>query len=213
MICGIVENDPDFAAALKAELDSIAQVSQVRLWSSGEEFWRGAWRKLDLCLIDPGLPGISGIELIELIRAENGEFPCIVISALNDEMTIVRAIESGAEGYIWKGELRNLAEVIKIVLEGGAVISPSIAVRLMHSLRKRSPRVDLMQSLSTRELQVFKAIAEGRTAAQTAALFGTTEGTVRNQIKSIYKKLTVRNRVELMKAAARYGLLDPNSGQ
>ncbi len=208
MICGVVENDPKFAAALKAELELVSAVRQVRLWNSGEAFWRGGWRKLDLCLIDPGLPGIGGIELIELIRAEGGEFPCIVISALNDETTIVRAIESGAEGYIWKGELRNLAEVIEIVMGGGAVISPSIAVRLMHSLRKRSPRVDLLQSLSTREMQVFQAIAEGRTPAQTAALFGTTEGTVRNQIKSIYKKLAVRNRVELMKAAARYGLLD-----
>lgn len=208
MICGIIENDREFAPMLKARLQSLPEIRQVHVWNLAESFWRAKWKQLDLCFVDLGLPGISGIELIGRIRAEGAEFPCIVISALNDDNSIVCAIEAGADGYIWKGELQNLTDVVQIVRDGGAIISPSIAVRLLRSLRKRSPSVPLAQVLSDREIQVFQCIAEGRTPRQVSALFGTTEGTVRNQIKSIYRKLEVKNRVELMKTAASYDLLE-----
>jgi DNA-binding NarL/FixJ family response regulator len=208
MNCGIVENDAEFARKLKAELEALHGISRVGVWRSGEEFWRDPQKEnLDLCLVDLGLPGISGIELIGLLRAENMSVPCVVISALSDEDTIVQAIETGASGYIWKGDLRNLGEVVQIIKDGGAIISPSIAVRLMHALRKRSPALALSEILSAREIQVFQSIAEGMTPRQVANLLGTTEGTVRNQIKSIYKKIEVNNRVDLMKAAVKYGLL------
>jgi len=207
MICGVIENDRRFAQALKNQLEALPETRRVQVWNTAETFWRSSWKTLDLCFVDLGLPGINGVELIERLRAKAAAFPCIVISALNDENTIVSAIEAGADGYIWKGELQSLAEVVQIVGEGGAIISPSIAVRLLHSLRSRSPAVSLPQILSDREIQVFQSIAEGRTPRQVSLLFGTTEGTVRNQIKSIYRKLEVRNRVELMKTAARYDLL------
>ncbi|MBL8021181.1 MAG: response regulator transcription factor [Leptospirales bacterium] len=213
MNCGIVENDCEFAATLKARLLALPDISQVHVWNLAETFWRASWKDLDLCFVDLGLPGISGTELIGRLRAASAAFPCIVVSALNDDNSIVGAIEAGAAGYIWKGDLQNLAEVIQIVNDGGAIISPSIAVRLLHSLRKRSPSVPLPEILSNREIQIFQSIAEGRTPRQVSALFGTTEGTVRNQIKSIYKKLEVKNRVELMKSAARYDLLGEESSR
>jgi len=206
MNCGIIENDRQFADLLKTHLQSLPEIRHINVWNMAESFWRAKWKQLDLCFIDLGLPGISGTELIARIRAEGIAFPCIVISALNDDNSIVGAIEAGADGYIWKGDLQNLADVVQIVRDGGAIISPSIAVRLLRSLRKRSPSVPLAQILTDREIQVFQCIAEGRTPRQVSALFGTTEGTVRNQIKSIYKKLEVKNRVELMKTAASYDL-------
>lgn len=209
MICGVVENDRNFARTLKEELEALPEIHEVHVWHQAEVFWRSKWRALDLCFVDLGLPGISGTELIALIRGEGAEFPCVVISALNDDESIVSAIEAGADGYIWKGDLQNLADVVQIVKDGGAVISPSIAVRLLRSLRKRTPPVPLSQILSDRELQVFQSIAEGRTARQVAGLLGTTEGTVQNQVKSIYRKLEVKSRVELMRTAARYDWIRP----
>ncbi len=208
MNCAIIENDAVFSEKLKAELRSLPDIAEVSVWHSGEEFWRDPQKqKMDLCFVDLGLPGISGVELIGLLRAEGFSVPCIVISALSDEETIVNAIEAGASGYIWKGDLRSLGEVVQTIQEGGAIISPSIAVRLIQALRKRSPAQALSDLLSAREIQVFQSIAEGMTPRQVAALLGTTEGTVRNQIKSIYKKTQVNNRVDLMKAAVKYGLL------
>lgn len=207
MICGIVENDLTFAQTLKRKLQALPGIGKVHIWNSGETFWRAKWKQLDLCFVDLGLPGISGTELISRVRAESATFGCIVISALNDDDSIVGAIEAGAEGYIWKGDLQNLGDVVQIVKDGGAIISPSIAVRLLRSLRSKSPVIPLPHILSDREIQVFQSIAEGRTPRQVSALFGTSEGTVRNQIKSIYRKLEVRSRVELMKRAVRYDLL------
>lgn len=208
MKCAIIENDAEFSEKLQTELKNIPGISHAGVWRSGEEFFRDPQKRhMDLCLVDLGLPGISGVELIGLLRAEDNEVPCIVVSALADEDMIVKAIEAGASGYIWKGDLRSLGEVIQTVREGGAVISPSIAVRLMHALRRRSPVRELTEILSAREIQVFQSIAEGMTPRQVASVLGTSEGTVRNQIKSIYKKIQVNNRVDLMKAAARYGLL------
>ncbi len=207
MICGIVENDPQYAADLRRELLSSGAVKKVQIWPTGEQFWRSNRSQLRLCFVDIGLPGISGIDLIALLRAHDEALPCIVISALHDDETIIRAIEAGAEGYIWKGDLRNVAEALRIVDQGGAIITPAIAVRLLHNIRARSRGARLQKHLTDREMQVFVGIAEGRNPAQVGALLGTSEGTVRNQIKSIYRKLAVRNRVELMRAAARFGLL------
>lgn len=207
MICGVIENDRDFAEHMTAEVLRMPDTTVLH-WESGESFWRDPERRrLDMCFVDLGLPGISGIDVIGLLQEESPSLPCVVISALHDDEAIVSAVESGACGYIWKGELKNIPETIEIISSGGALISPSIAVRLLQSVRKRKPAPKLPDLLSPRETQVFQSITEGMTPRQVALTLHTSEGTVRNQIKSIYRKLRISNRVEMMQTARRYGLI------
>ncbi len=132
-----------------------------------------------------------------------------MISSLQTDDAIFSALRNGASGYIWKSELDSLHDTIQTLLEGGSVISPSIAAKVLLSFRKPQTNLDPgvgVEVLTPRERQILELIVEGDSPHQIASLFGTTVGTVRQQIKTIYKKLQVNTRVQMVKKARQFGI-------
>ncbi|MCG6142288.1 response regulator transcription factor [Leptospira mtsangambouensis] len=204
---GIIEDNIDFLQSLCGVLKQNSHLNLVT-WNSAEDFWAsGQSREWDLLILDIGLPGMSGIDVLKTYHTVESR-KSLVISALQTDDAIFSALRNGASGYIWKSELDSLPETIQTILEGGSVISPSIAAKVLLSFRKPQTTSDPsgVEVLTPRERQILELIVEGDNPSQIASLFGTTVGTVRQQIKAIYKKLQVNTRVQMLKKARQFGI-------
>ncbi|TGK49850.1 response regulator transcription factor [Leptospira bouyouniensis] len=211
---GIFEDNLDYLNSLLEVLKKEESIT-ISTWNSAEAFYSNPPKgELNLLVLDIGLPGESGIDVLKKYHTIETR-KSLVISSLQTDDVIFSAIKNGASGYIWKSELDSLLETIQTILEGGSVISPSIATKVLLAFRK--PELNQKQSphpkkesgleiLSPRERQILELIIEGDSPQQIAQLFGTTLGTVRQQIKTIYKKLQVNTRVQMLKKARLFGI-------
>ena len=154
----------------------------------------------DMILLDIGLPDISGIDAVSLIKNKNPEAKICILSIFQDEKLVFEAIKRGALGYILKTDTSNIKDLILQLLNGGAVLTQSIAMQFVHYFQKKEEgkKKETCEVLTLRENQILDHIINGKNTKMIAGLFGTSEGTVRNQIKSIYKKLHVSGRVDLI---------------
>ncbi len=192
---GLIE---DNAAYRQYVQESLQPDYDVHAWATGELFLSDpAADSMKILLVDLELPHMCGIELIRHVRARGKETPCLVVSSLGAESKIVEAIEAGAMGYVLKSDDASLRDAVATILAGGAIASSTIMVRLVQSFQKR--RAGWRALLSDREAQVVDLLMEGRSRADVARVLGTSEQTVKTQIASIYRKLQVNNRVELIR--------------
>ncbi len=154
----------------------------------------------DVTLMDLQLPKMSGIEAIRLIRAEASEARIIVLTMYHGDEDIYQALEAGATTYLLKDTLsRDLIRIIRDVHAGGRPIPHEIA----DSLARRLPQ----SSVTPREREVLKAMAEGMRNKEIAAALGITEETVHAHVKNIFFKLNVRDRTAALTAAIRRGII------
>jgi len=193
---GIVEDDSIFRGHLT---DLLSPSYQILAWSTAEQFIADPHAlELDLVCVDLELPHMSGLDLLRWIaKNQDKRTPSLVISSLGSERQIVEAIEAGAMGYVFKSDDHSLLEAVSTVLAGGALVSSTIMMRLVQSFQARGKN-SWRSRVSEREAQIVDLLMEGRSRAETASLLKTSEQTVKSQIASIYRKLQVSNRVELI---------------
>lgn len=164
----------------------------------------------DLLILDIGLPDGSGLELIAKLGATRPAMPILIISVLQDRETVVQALRAGASGYIVKDSLpEDIRSTIESTLRGEVVLTPRIASYLLQTLRaKQAPEAAQHAiALTPRELDVLWGIAKGLTYAEIAITLGVSSKTVPSYVKSIYRKLDVRNRSEAVFEAHRQNLI------
>jgi DNA-binding NarL/FixJ family response regulator len=164
----------------------------------------------DLVLMDIGLPGMNGIEATtELLRRCPG-VKVVILSMYDDENSVVGAIRSGARAFVLKkASSSELLDALRAVARGGSYLSSQVSDRLLARIqrgdldtRERSP----LQTLSPRELQVLRLVAEGKTSKDIAALLNLGLQTVRSYRKTMMKKLGVNNVAGLTQLALAAGL-------
>ncbi len=199
----IVEDDSLFRSKL---MELLNEVGILVAFKNAEEFLRDENPPFNLAFVDVGLPGMNGVELVAILAQNQPDLKIVMLTAMDSEETIFRCIKAGAVGYLHKTDLSNLVDVARTVLEGGGVMSPSIAIRVMNSFKAdRSGTLEI--PLTARERQVLDQLVNGYAAREIADLFKTAEDTVRSQIKSIYRKLQVNSRVQLVRKAIDLGFL------
>lgn len=192
---GIVEDDAAFRQHL---VDLLSPQYSVRAWASAELFIADeAGRSLNILCVDLELPNMNGVDLLRWMHQNHYAMPSLVISSLGSEKRIVEAIEAGAMGYVFKSDEHSLLDAVATVLAGGAIVSSTIMMRLLQSFQARG-KSSWRSRVTEREAQIVDLLMEGRSRAETANLLGTSEQTVKSQIASIYRKLQVSNRVELI---------------
>jgi DNA-binding NarL/FixJ family response regulator len=193
-------------AILCGELEALPEIKRVYSWTSAEDFWRDRkGRGLDVLFLDIRLPAMDGVELAGMVSERNTDTNIVMLSSLNADGPIFQALRNGACGYILKEEFRDIPATVRTILAGGAIITPTIAVRVLGSFRKSGPIKDAR--LTPRETEILEFMVKGNTLPETAEHLGTSLHTVRSQAKSIYAKLNVHNRAQLARAAAASGLL------
>src|SRR5215813_1054405 len=165
----------------------------------------------DMVLMDIGLPGLNGVETTAEILRYHPECKIVILSMYDDENSVVSAIRSGARGFILKkASDSDLLEALRMVSRGAAYLSPQVSDRLLARIQKgdlqsKAPNAAL-ETLSPREVQVLRLVAEGKTSKEIATLLDLREQTVRSYRKTMMKKLGVNNVAGLTQLALATGL-------
>ena len=160
--------------------------------------------KPDVAVVDISLKGGNGLELIKNIKASHPNLPILVLSMHDESLYAERALRAGSLGYIMKEEAAESVLVgIRKVLKGEVVLSDKMQVRLLHrlvsgSLKQGSSPID---TLSDRELEVFRMIGEGRSTRQIAEELHLSVRTVEAYREYIKDKLNLKNATELVQHA------------
>ncbi|MCZ8239963.1 MAG: response regulator transcription factor [Leptospiraceae bacterium] len=203
---GILENDEYFLGELKERLSSLGNISEILTWNSAENFFRDANHKnIDILFLDIMLPGMNGIDVVNILSEKNKELKVIMLTNMNSDEMIFNSIKNGALGYLLKSELGQMDEIIKVVIEGGATITPTIALRVFANYRK--PRSTHSFNLTDREKQILELLVKGKTVTSLAKFLDLSEHTVHGYVKTIYKKLQVHNRSELALKVQEFSIL------
>ncbi|MSV34254.1 MAG: response regulator transcription factor [Bryobacterales bacterium] len=163
-----------------------------------------------LVLMDIGLPGLNGVETTAEILRHHPECKVVILSMYDDENSVVGAVRSGARGFVLKNVSDNdLLEALRVVANGGAYLSPQVSDRLLTRIQKgdlECKQDSALDSLSPREVQVLRLVADGKTSKEIATLLVLSEQTVRSYRKTMMKKLGVNNVAGLTQLALSTGL-------
>jgi DNA-binding NarL/FixJ family response regulator len=165
--------------------------------------------KPDVAVIDLSMPEIDGLEVITRLTPEFPDLPIIVLTMHVENQYVVRAIEAGARGYITKQSApEQLVRAIRKVHAGHHYLTDdageALALRVAKGKQNRTP----LESLSTRELQVFRRLAMGHTNREIAAAYNISIKTVDTYRSRLLKKLELRNNAELSRFAMQNGLTE-----
>lgn len=202
---GLVENDVEFLESVTQRISTMNRVRIVRTWGSAEECLRDRRRRdLDILFLDIVLPYMNGVDLAREVSRQNPDIKIIMLTNMNSDGLIFDSIKNGALGYVLKSELGDIEQIIEVVADGGAMITPTIALRVVSSFRKIQPRGP---HLTHRERQVLELLVRGKKVTDVAQFLDLTMNTVQGYIKEIYKKLNVHSRMELAQKADELALL------
>lgn len=168
----------------------------------------------DVALIDLGLPDGDGSELITYLKSQSLT-KVLVITVFGDRLTVQRAIESGADGYLVKdSHPERITSAIKDVARGGAPVSASVTPHLVSLARKEGFRGPVTSEesraappLTVREIELLELFAKGLSYKEAAECLGLSRHTVADYVKSVYRKLSVNSRSEAVFEAVHYNLI------
>jgi DNA-binding NarL/FixJ family response regulator len=171
-----------------------------------------------LVLMDIGLPGLDGVQATAEILRVHPECRIVILSMFDDENSVMAAIKAGARAFLLKrASDTDLVEALRMVAAGGMYLSPHVSDRLLARIQKGDlearPPGSVVESLSPRELQVLRLVADGKTSKEIAVLLDLREQTVRSYRKTMMKKLGVSNVAALTQLALAQGLTPATRAQ
>ena len=195
--------------ALLSLCDDLEVVGEA---ADGQEAIEAA-RRLDpdVVLMDINMPGLGGLEATPAIHRENPRAKILVLTQYDDREYVARFLKSGASGYILKKAAGSeLASAVRAVHRGGLVLDPSLARSMLSpSAEHPSPGSgdERYGSLTEREKQVLKLVAEGNSNKEVAQVLGISVKTAMSHRERVMQKLDIHNRTELVKFALRQGVI------
>lgn len=164
--------------------------------------------KPDIVVLDLSIQGTNGIELMKSIRALHPSLPALMVSMHDESIYAERALRAGARGYVMKAApSEKVIDAIRRVLGGGIYLSEAIGGRLLDTfLNGRSTNVgsSTVEQLSDREIEVFRAVGEGRGTREIARTLFLSVKTVETHRAHIKEKLQLKTAPELVRAAVEW---------
>ncbi len=159
---------------------------------------------VDLVVVDISLPDRSGLDLIRELKALDPRIRTLAVSSHDEKVYAERVLRAGARGYLMKDLAPDrLLSAVEEVLGGGVFFSPAMTSRLMEALSGAKPSSPV-SGLTDRELEVFRAIGEGRTSREISGLLGVSVRTIDAHRTHIKDKLRLRDAAELTYEAIRW---------
>lgn len=164
----------------------------------------------DLILLDLNMPEMNGIEALKKLREENVSSRIIIFTVSDHEDDVVEALRAGADGYLLKDmEPLDMIDQLKQAALGKMVISDKLTTLLARALRSQKPQAQSKpdyDSLTPRERDILKLIADGLSNKMIGRRLDISDGTVKVHVKHLLKKLNLRSRVEVAVWAVEEGL-------
>lgn len=196
-----IEKDMEVSAAVGNGLEVIRAVRK---------------KKPDVILMDIRMPEMDGVVCTQIIKENYPEIKVIILTTFDDEEYVFNALKYGASGYLLKGiSTKELTEAIRKVYHGSAMINGDIASKVVKLFSKMAQsnmtiKVDTAQSakLKQTEWQLIALIGRGLSNKEIAGKLNLSEGTVRNGLSSILKKLDLRDRTQLAIWAVQAGVVN-----
>ncbi|MEV2238067.1 response regulator transcription factor [Micromonospora sp. NPDC049891] len=160
-------------------------------------------RRPDVVLMDLRLPGGDGVEATTRILTESPQTRVVVLTTYETDGDILRAVEAGAAGYLLKDVARaDLITAVRTAARGGTVLTPSVATRLLHQVRRPA-----RGTLSAREVEVLRLVGQGLSNAEIGRELHISEATVKTHLLRTFNKLDVSDRTAAVTTAMAAGLL------
>lgn len=175
-----------------------------------------AHKDIDVILMDIEMPEMDGIQATFEVKNLYPHIKVLILTVFDDDDKIFRAIQNGASGYLLKEETpETIFNSIKIVTEGGATMSPSIAAKILNLLSqaelKKQEQVKNKSpedfDLSTREIEVLEKLKAGKDYKEIASDLFISPSTVRKHIENIYLKLQVHNKMQAVQKAIEHKII------
>jgi DNA-binding NarL/FixJ family response regulator len=168
-------------------------------------------KRTDLILMDIEMPNQNGIETTKLVKQKYPQIKIIMLTVFDDDENIFNAIQAGADGYLLKETPpKDLYDAIVQTLEGGAVMTPSIAMKTLKLLRHpliTPPENQEEITLTAREIEVLEQLSKGLPYTAIAENLFISPSTVRRHTENIYQKLQVHSKIEAVEMAKRNRLI------
>ncbi|MFD8483241.1 response regulator [Kitasatospora sp. NPDC059673] len=194
----ILETQPDLQVVGEAA-DGIATVEAARAL------------RPDVALVDVRMPRMDGLEVVRQLCGPTADpqVKVVVVTTFDLDEYVYPALRGGASGFLLKRSgPALLIEAVRAAMAGDSLISPSVTVRLLqHVTGRRAESTPLTEPLTTREQEITREVAAGRTNADIAAALFISPGTVKTHVAHIQRKLGVRNRVGIAMRAFELGYL------
>lgn len=204
----IIEDHAMMAQGLLAALRDVADIEVVGLagtLADGEQVV--ASHAPDVLVTDFRLPDGDAPDAITRLAHRAPGVRVLVVSAMNDYRSVVRAVEAGAAGYLLKDQLFDeLVSGIRAVHDGERAIAPSLVPTLLGQF---APSGGVGARLTRRELEVLQLMAHGLTNAEVAIRLNVSLNTVRNHIQSVISRLGAHSKLEAVTIGLRQGIIQP----
>ena len=206
---GVVDDDPDLREALKLLFDVTPGYRCAGVWGSVEEALRSAGRaKPQVLLLDVNLPGRSGAEAVGDLAAILGDAPVLMLTVQEDDEKIFESLCRGASGYLLKRTPPDrLLEAVREAHGGGAPLSPEIARKALRLFQKFPSPGTVDAVLNEQERRFLSLLAEGLSYQGAADRMVVSINTVRNYVRSVYRKLQVSSRSAAVSRALKSGII------
>lgn len=208
---GLVDDNPTLLRNISQNLAIFNEVQVLFTAGSGlDALEKLNYDKPDLLLMDIEMPGMDGIETTRRIKELFPEIKIMMLSVLDREDKIFEAIKAGASGYLTKDEKpAKIVSAIEELMEGGAPMSPIIAMKTLQILRNQEvvgQKTETYQSpkefnLTKREIEILEKVTAGLTYNQIADQLFISAKTARKHIENIYQKLHVHSKLEAVAVA------------
>jgi two-component system response regulator NreC len=173
--------------------------------NGGEAIEKAAELRPDVVLMDIGMPGFSSFEATRQIRKNRPETKVLYLTMYDDEDYLVEGMESGGSGYVLKDcPAPQLLSAVRDVHRGGSFLSPRMLSQLVDDFRSRiksANRLPRFATLTAREKQVLKLLAEGRSVKEIACDLNLSVKTVEAHKFNLMRKLDIHNKAQLVQYA------------
>jgi len=194
----IVEDIYEVRSGLFHRINEAPDLECISSFSSAEDMLTGITPGTvpEVVIMDIGLPGMSGIEGVIRLKEKYPHINFLMFTIFADDH-VFEALKAGADGYILKREApEKILQAIREVKDGGAPMSRTIARKVLDSFRPKKKNSVTIESLTPRQIEILELLDTGLSYKLIADQLEIAEGTVKQHIHHIYRKLQVNNRTE-----------------
>jgi DNA-binding NarL/FixJ family response regulator len=208
----LVDDHALVRTGMRLLLETIGDVKVVGEAADGLEALRLIEQdRPDCVLMDLAMPGLGGVEAVARSTEQFPDIPILVVSMYADEAYVHRALAAGAAGYLLKdSDKTELEAAVRAVCRGETYLTPAISKTLVAALARKSPQSDTgtpLETLTLRQREVLRLVAEGNSTKQVAAQLGLSVKTVEAHRGAIMERLGIRDLAGLVRFAIRSGLV------